>query len=304
MKPSAASFVTLTSEGREVLKARITTSVGRSLLGKAHADGRYLADTQFRLRLDPNLGHWFVEPAPGTPNETLLNGAPLAAPTRLTAGSVIAVGNSRKGVVKFPLVVGFSGSEVPTEEPDRADTAAESAADHGANPTPEETVPHEPEIETGTEPETGTASSARWAQARAVLGTVGSFAGALLMGLLSGAGRTGNQIHVRRGRNAYAGVVLTVDGQRVFEGRNAYGSQVLTIDGNTIPRGADAWGEVVAHVDGDLVREGRSSWGDVIACLDGEYVREGRSSWGDVLAHVDGGRKMAGAAAAAYLLRY
>ena len=61
---------------------------------------------------------------------------------------------------------------------------------------------------------------------------------------------------------------------------------------------------MVAHLDGELVRGGSASWGEVVACLDGEYVREGRSSWGNVLARVHGGRRMAGAAAAAYLVLY
>ena len=159
-------------------------------------------------------------------------------------------------------------------------------------------------METAAERERASASAMRWAKAREVAGTVGSFAGAVLLGMLRGAGSTGTVTQVKCGRNAYGETLLTVSGHRVFEGHNAYGSQVLTIDGNTIRRGANAWGDVVVHLDGDLVREGRSSWGDVIACLDGDYVREGRSSWGDVLAHVHGGRRMAGAAAAAYLLRY
>lgn len=298
MTGRSAPHLTLALAGREVLRVGVSTTVGRALLKGAHEDARFLADEQFRLRADARQGHWFVEPLSGTPNETLLDGDPLVSPAPLKRGSVIAVGNSRKGVIKLPLVVGVDAPAVPSETSRGAD-ARGTAGD-------EEVAARAPDAAPATEaaPEAETSSSQRWGQAKCIARVAGSVAGAILMGLLNGAGSGGSCVYVRRGRDAYGDILLTVVGQRVYKGRNAYGSPVLTLDGNTVRRGGQTWGDVVAHLDGELVRGGSASWGEVVARLDGEYVREGRSSWGNVLARVHGGRRMAGAVAAAYLVLY
>ena len=48
-------------------------------------------------------GQWIVTPAPGTVNETLINGAPLTTPRALSDGDVLAAGRSAKGISKLPL---------------------------------------------------------------------------------------------------------------------------------------------------------------------------------------------------------
>jgi len=48
-------------------------------------------------------GQWIVTPAPGTVNETLLNGAPLTTSRPLNDGDVLAAGRSAKGISKLPL---------------------------------------------------------------------------------------------------------------------------------------------------------------------------------------------------------
>ena len=48
-------------------------------------------------------GTWMVVPAPGTTNETLLNGETITSPQPLRDGDVIAVGRAAKGIAKLPL---------------------------------------------------------------------------------------------------------------------------------------------------------------------------------------------------------
>jgi hypothetical protein len=50
-------------------------------------------------------GQWIVTPAPGTTNETMLNGEALAAPRPLQQGDTIGVGRQARGIVKLPLTV-------------------------------------------------------------------------------------------------------------------------------------------------------------------------------------------------------
>jgi hypothetical protein len=91
-------------EGKSVLKMRIETAVGRSMLKPVSPAAQFMESPQFKIhKLDGKA--WAVSPVPGTPNETLLDGKKLTGPTELRDGMRIAVGNSAKGIEKLPLIV-------------------------------------------------------------------------------------------------------------------------------------------------------------------------------------------------------
>lgn len=101
---AASGGVELLFEGKSVLKMRIETAVGRSMLKPVSPDAQFMESPQFKIhKLDGKA--WAVSPVPGTPNETLLDGKKLTGPTELRDGMRIAVGNSAKGIEKLPLIV-------------------------------------------------------------------------------------------------------------------------------------------------------------------------------------------------------
>ncbi len=101
---TASGGVELLFEGKSVLKMRIETAVGRSMLKPVSPDAQFMESPQFKIhKLDGKA--WAVSPVPGTPNETLLDGKKLTGPTELRDGMRIAVGNSAKGIEKLPLIV-------------------------------------------------------------------------------------------------------------------------------------------------------------------------------------------------------
>ncbi len=286
-------MLVLTHLGETVLQLNVSTCVGRAHLGSVHADASFLSGEQFRLVLDARSGSWSIHPVAGAVNQTLLDGVRLVERMPLRDGSIIAIGNVDKGIIKLPLTVvlphpagaaehsGASASEPAEPLPDvRPVEVAETA-----HPAPDRAA--------------DTLKTAKaWAKG------LGAIAGAVLVGVLRGAGSSGRGTAVYRGRSNFGEIILTVDGVRVYEGRSTFGTPILTIDGDTVRRGNSTWGDVLVNLDGEQIREGRSSWGDVIATIDGPLVYEGRSTWGSAIAYVDGGRRMAAAAAAAYLLRY
>ena len=76
------------------------------LLRALGEDARYLSDPQFILECEGPV--WFVVPAPGATNQTLLNGKVLLSRSPLSVGDVLAVGNEATGIAKLPLKVAGS----------------------------------------------------------------------------------------------------------------------------------------------------------------------------------------------------
>ena len=108
-RPAAAAGSTLMSDrirlvasGGESLHIGIRTEVGKAVLRRFGADAEFWDDKQCTVerRLD---GQWIVTPAPGTVNETLINGTPVTTPRSLSDGDVLAAGRSAKGISKLPL---------------------------------------------------------------------------------------------------------------------------------------------------------------------------------------------------------
>ena len=91
-------------DGKVGLRIGIDTVVGRAMLKPLSADAQFFDEKQFRI-YRAGSGEWMVEPLPGTPNETLLDGHKLVAMTALRNGMRLAVGNSAKGIEKLPLTV-------------------------------------------------------------------------------------------------------------------------------------------------------------------------------------------------------
>ena len=105
-KPAGApaQVVELMHDGKVGLRIGIDTVVGRAMLKPLSADAQFFDEKQFRI-YRAGSGEWMVEPLPGTPNETLLDGHKLVAMTALRNGMRLAVGNSAKGIEKLPLTV-------------------------------------------------------------------------------------------------------------------------------------------------------------------------------------------------------
>jgi hypothetical protein len=88
--------------GGESLQIGIRTEIGKAILRRFGPDAEFWDDRQCTVERRAD-GQWIVTPAPGTVNETLINGAPLATPTALSDGDVLSAGRSAKGISKLPL---------------------------------------------------------------------------------------------------------------------------------------------------------------------------------------------------------
>jgi eukaryotic-like serine/threonine-protein kinase len=98
----ASNRIQLVTAAGQALPVGIRTEIGKALLRRFGPDAEFWDDKQCILERRPD-GQWIVTPAPGTVNETLLNGAPLTTPRPLSDGDVLAAGRSAKGISKLPL---------------------------------------------------------------------------------------------------------------------------------------------------------------------------------------------------------
>jgi serine/threonine protein kinase len=94
--------IQLVTSGGQSLPVGIRTEIGKAALRRFGADAEFWDDKQCIVERRPD-GQWIVTPAPGTVNETLLNGAPLTTSRPLNDGDVLAAGRSAKGISKLPL---------------------------------------------------------------------------------------------------------------------------------------------------------------------------------------------------------
>jgi len=102
--PLIADRVQLVGNGGRALEIGVRTEVGKHLAQQFGSDAQFWDVRQCVLERRADR-RWQVAPAPGTANETLLNGDVLAAPQPLHDGDVIAVGRKAAGIVKLPLTV-------------------------------------------------------------------------------------------------------------------------------------------------------------------------------------------------------
>jgi serine/threonine protein kinase len=100
---AAAAKIELSFEGRSVVSATVDAEFGKQNFKALHADAQFLSNPQFRLRKQSD--HWVIEHCIGATNETIVNGKKLASPEPVENGMRVAVGNSNKGIEKFPLML-------------------------------------------------------------------------------------------------------------------------------------------------------------------------------------------------------
>jgi serine/threonine protein kinase len=99
---SPASGLRLYSES-VTIDVRVTTVIGRVLLGKLGPDSRFAAPEQYRIaRVE---GGWCVEHLAVGGNQTLVNGREVVGQLRIAPGDRIAVGNASKSIEKLTLRV-------------------------------------------------------------------------------------------------------------------------------------------------------------------------------------------------------
>lgn len=288
----------LHSEGRVVLTARVDTHCGKRNFQKIHAEAVFLSDPQFRV-FPAADGCWNIEHATTAKNETIVDGRPLRGRMTLNNGAIVSVGNSSKGISKFPLLCSISEcSEWPANiDADLPSPVEPPVSDRWARFIDQVQVKLR-----GIDWRRFGTSALSW------LGTVlrfmGTVIGAVLSGFLRGAGSGGSgHTRVRRGNSLFGEVILTIDGTKIRSGDSIFGSIVMTIDGNQIRAGDSIFGNVLATLDGESIREGNSIFGATLATVNGNTVHEGSSMFGSAIATIDGGGRMAGAAAAVFLLR-
>ena len=273
--------------------ATVDAYFGKRNFHNAHDDAKYLSDPQFHLLRSPD-GQWTIEHVTSAKNETLVDGHTFSGAKILASGMTITVGNSAKGIQKFPL----------TLEIDPIDEAHEIHEPPTVDSSPDSEI--SPAVDSGTSPEVSGRETEVPAMRRtgvAIASTLGAIARGVLSGLLSGVGSSGSgHTRIRRGNSNYSEIILTIDVTKVRQGDSMFGQVIMTIDGNTIRRGDSMFGEVMASVDGQTVREGNSMFGTSIATIDGDCVCEGSSMFGTTIARIEGGGRMAGAAAAVFLL--
>jgi eukaryotic-like serine/threonine-protein kinase len=100
--PAPVRLVLVGPGGTELsVGARLT--LGRTVLAKFGDGAKYAADQQFVV--EPVDGDWFALACPGTPNDTMFNGALLTGRVKLAAGDRIAVGNAAKKKTALELTV-------------------------------------------------------------------------------------------------------------------------------------------------------------------------------------------------------
>jgi hypothetical protein len=299
----SASKVSFLHGDRVVATASVDAQFGRRNFQNVNEDAKYLSDPQFRVFRTPD-GNWNIEHLRSAQNETVVDGRSLKEAMPLESGMTVAVGNMAKEIIKFELTVEVSGAgKLP---PDIRETpAVDVKADSERRSPPEPEVPPEPKRPDRKPIDWSKVGTSVARGVRNTAAVLGPSVGAVFTSLLSGGSGSGGGARtvIHRGDSLYGEVILTIDGTQVHEGNSNYSQVLMTIDGDKIRRGNSVYGDVLASVDGQSVKDGNSIFGTSIAMIDGDSVKEGASIFGTTIAKIEGGGRMAGAAAAVFLLR-
>ena len=294
-------------EGRLIATISTDSELGKTHFRSVSADANFLSPRQFRVFRDGD--GWSLAHSLDAINETLCDGKPVVTQIALSSGMTISVGNSAKGIVKFPLVVDL---KVAVDSIPRVDVrATETVADR--EPAESVIVDKRPAVDAYEEvhelaprdrdsppaplpPSPGPAEPGiNWGGL--ALSALGAIADAI-------ASTGSDHASVYEGPSKSGPIILTVKNNKVYQGNSTFNKVLATIDEERIYRGTSTFlGEVLAHVDGNKVIKGNFSlFGDVVARIQGNQVIVGDSLYGEVIATVDNGGRMAAAAAAVYLL--
>lgn len=92
----------------------VDSAIGKQNVKHLHADANYLSNPQFRLVR--RNGVWMIEHCASATNDTIVDGSKLAFPLPIRDGMIVSVGNARKGIIRFPIVITVvTGSHVDIE---------------------------------------------------------------------------------------------------------------------------------------------------------------------------------------------
>ena len=103
--PASNSTLEVNFEGQKLFSVNIDSDFGKRVFKGIHADAQYVGENQFKLYRDPSAKQWMIAHDPSATNETIVNGSKLAGPMLVTDGIRVSVGNSSKGIEKFPLTI-------------------------------------------------------------------------------------------------------------------------------------------------------------------------------------------------------
>jgi hypothetical protein len=122
-----SNTIELLFEDRVVFKATTEAMVGKVNFKNVSPDAIFLSDPQFRL-YQALPGEWWIEHQGGAVNQTIADGASLKEARRIPTDTIITVGNSSKGISKFPLKCRISG-EIASKLPPQREQSTLSVDD-------------------------------------------------------------------------------------------------------------------------------------------------------------------------------
>ena len=106
-KPSLPVYgLSINFEGEEISKLNVDTKFGKNIFKNVHTDAQFLSDEQFILK--KISGKWMIEHVSSAINQTIVNGHALIGSLPVTNEMRVSVGNSAKGIEKFPLTIYFT----------------------------------------------------------------------------------------------------------------------------------------------------------------------------------------------------
>ena len=103
LPPVSSKSVEISFDGKKASQATVEGEFGKQTFKSIHADSQFLSNPQFKLLKQG--GQWMIEHCPTATNETIVDGHKLSGAEPVRDGMRVAVGNSAKGVEKFPLVL-------------------------------------------------------------------------------------------------------------------------------------------------------------------------------------------------------
>ncbi len=105
--PVAAKAVEISFNNKHVTTVGTDADLGKQLFKSLDGDAQFLSNPQFRLLKRGTS--WYIKHCESATNETIVNGRKLHGEELVAEGMRVSVGNSAKGVEKFPLQLRLKG---------------------------------------------------------------------------------------------------------------------------------------------------------------------------------------------------
>lgn len=109
-QPKKVPKVELYYEDNKVAGCSIDTVFGHNHFRAVSDEAKFIGKKQFTIYKDRSSGTWAISHIQEATNETVVNGASLKSPVFLQDGMTISVGNTSKGVEKFPMTIRFQNA--------------------------------------------------------------------------------------------------------------------------------------------------------------------------------------------------